>query len=98
MTEKKWITEKELSEMTGRAVQTLRNDRHEGRGFPYVKMSDRAIRYCVADVNEYMKARKGHAVDFRVPLSGEMQSVIEQAKPFARDGFLFPSVSEIAPI
>jgi integrase len=41
---------------------------------------------------EYMKARKGHAVDFRVPLSSEMQSVIEKAKPFARDGFLFPSV------
>jgi len=41
---------------------------------------------------ENMKARKGHAVDFRVPLSSEMQSVIEQAKPFARDGFLFPSV------
>ena len=41
---------------------------------------------------ENMKARKGKAVDFRVPLSEEMQSVIEQAKPFARDGFLFPSV------
>ena len=41
---------------------------------------------------ENMKARKGKAVDFRVPLSSEMQSVIEQAKPFARDGFLFPSV------
>jgi len=41
---------------------------------------------------EYMKARKGKAVDFRVPLSSEMQSVIELAKPLARDGFLFPSV------
>lgn len=41
---------------------------------------------------ENMKARKGHAVDFRVPLSSEMQSIIDQAKPFARDGFLFPSV------
>jgi len=41
---------------------------------------------------ENMKARKGKAVDFRVPLSTEMQAVIDEAKPFARDGFLFPSV------
>jgi len=41
---------------------------------------------------ENMKSRKGKAVDFRVPLSGEMQSIIEQAKPFARNGYLFPSV------
>lgn len=41
---------------------------------------------------ENMKARKGKAVDFRVPLSREMQSIIEQAKPLARGGFLFPNV------
>jgi len=41
---------------------------------------------------ENMKARKGKAVDFRVPLSGEMLSIIEQAKPFSRDGILFPNV------
>ncbi len=43
---------------------------------------------------EYMKARKGQAVDFRVPLSSEMQSIIEQAKPFSRDGFLFPNIRQ----
>ncbi|MEO1405662.1 MAG: integrase arm-type DNA-binding domain-containing protein [Pseudomonadota bacterium] len=39
-----------------------------------------------------MKARKGKATDFRVPLSSEALSVIDQAKPLARDGYLFPSV------
>lgn len=38
-----------------------------------------------------MKGPLGKTADFMVPLSSEAQSVIEQAKPFARDGFLFPS-------
>lgn len=42
--------------------------------------------------SEEMKGRKGKTTDFRVPLSGEAQSVIELAMPFARDGYLFPSV------
>ena len=37
-----------------------------------------------------MKGRKDATSDFRVPLSTEASEVIEQAKPFARDGFLFP--------
>lgn len=41
---------------------------------------------------EDMKGRRGKTTDFRVPLSSEAQRVIELAKPFARDGFLFPSV------
>jgi integrase len=40
---------------------------------------------------ENMKARVGQAVDFRVPLSSEALRVIDLARPFARDGFLFPS-------
>lgn len=40
---------------------------------------------------ENMKALKGHESDFRVPLSSEALQVIEQAMPFERDGFLFPS-------
>ena len=39
-----------------------------------------------------MKNRKGKEIDFRVPLSTEALDVIEQARPFARDGFLFPGV------
>jgi integrase len=37
---------------------------------------------------ERMKAGKEH----RIPLSTEAQEVIEQAKPFERNGFLFPSM------
>ena len=40
---------------------------------------------------EDMKGRKGTTEDFRVPLSEEAQHVIELAKPFARNGFLFPN-------
>jgi len=41
---------------------------------------------------EAMKGRKDATADFRVPLSTEAQRVIELAKPFARDGYLFPGV------
>lgn len=41
---------------------------------------------------DLMKGRKGQTSDFRVPLSQEAKRVIELAKPFARDGYLFPSV------
>lgn len=38
---------------------------------------------------EAMKGRKGATSDFRVPLSGEALRVIDAARPFAREGFLF---------
>src|SRR6056297_2397938 len=41
---------------------------------------------------EAMKGRVGATKDFRVPLSQEAQSVIAAARPFARDGYLFPGV------
>ena len=41
---------------------------------------------------EDMKGRKDATPEFRAPLSPEALEVIEQARPFARDGFLFPSV------
>jgi len=52
---KKFITEKELSAMTGRALQTLRNDRFNNKGFPYVKLG-KSIRYdeneCIAIIEQ----------------------------------------------
>ena len=39
-----------------------------------------------------MKSSRGKEADFRVPLSQEALNVIEHAKPFARDGNLFPNV------
>jgi len=41
---------------------------------------------------EYMKSLKGKATDFRALLSQEAQCIVEQAKPIARDGWVFPSV------
>lgn len=41
---------------------------------------------------EAMKGRRDATTDFRVPLSREAQDVIAEAKPFAREGFLFPGV------
>lgn len=38
-----------------------------------------------------MKARIGQERDFRVPLSAEAQRIIDLARPFERNGFLFPS-------
>lgn len=64
-------------------------------------LRSKPIRFCKLDQiegdiwtvpAENMKARKDKATDFRVPLSKEMLSIIEQAKPFAREGFLFPNV------
>lgn len=40
---------------------------------------------------EAMKGRLGQTQDFRVPLSSEALAVIEEAKPHARAGYLFPS-------
>jgi integrase len=41
---------------------------------------------------EGMKGRRDATPDFRVPLSPEALEIIDQAKKFSRDGFLFPSV------
>ena len=41
---------------------------------------------------ENMKGRVGATSDFRVPLSQEAQRVIQEARKFARDGFLFSGV------
>lgn len=52
-----YLTEKQVSKMTARPLSTLRNDRHLGRGFPYVKIG-RAVRYSTTDILTYMEARK----------------------------------------
>lgn len=41
---------------------------------------------------EAQKGRKDKTPNFRVPLVPEALAIIEQAKPLARDGYLFPSV------
>jgi hypothetical protein len=52
-----WVGEEVVSELTGIAVQTLRNWRHNGTGFPYSKIG-RSVRYNMAKVRKEMEARE----------------------------------------
>jgi hypothetical protein len=53
----RYLTEQEVSVLTGRAVQSLRNDRHRGRGFPYRKIG-RSVRYSLAEILVIMESRR----------------------------------------
>ncbi len=53
----KYLTEKEVSEISSIALSTLRQDRFEGRGIPYVKLA-KSVRYSLQDVIEYLESRK----------------------------------------
>jgi hypothetical protein len=53
----RYLSDKEVSEITGRGLQTLRNDRSKGQGLPYVKFS-RLCRYKLSDVLQFMEAHK----------------------------------------
>ena len=55
--QKKYITEKEVSEITSRALSTLRNERFLGKGIPYIKIG-KSVRYRLDDVIEYMEERR----------------------------------------
>lgn len=52
-----YITEKEVSQLTRRALQTLRNDRFKGQGIPYCKIG-RSCRYNLEDVIRFMESHK----------------------------------------
>lgn len=52
---KPFLNEKEVSIITGRALSTLRNDRHLRRGISYLKVSRRTIRYKLVDVIQFME-------------------------------------------
>jgi len=53
-----YLNERQVAELTGLALSTLRNDRAFTRKlFPYVKIG-RAIRYLRSDVIEAMERRK----------------------------------------
>lgn len=53
----RYATEKEVSELTGIPVQTLRNHRHWRKGFPYRKYG-KAVRYYLPEVLSAMEACK----------------------------------------
>jgi phage terminase Nu1 subunit (DNA packaging protein) len=53
----KYVNEKKVAEITDIGIQTLRNDRHLGRGLPYIKKG-RMVRYSLADVIAFMEQHK----------------------------------------
>lgn len=65
---KEYLTEREVSQLTGRALSTLRNDRQADKGFPYIKLGDRFIRYRKSDVINFMESFKV------VPKNGGLES------------------------
>ncbi len=52
---KPYLNEKEVSALTGRALSTLRNERHMRRGIPYHVVGERSIRYRLTDVIQTME-------------------------------------------
>ncbi|HPD57610.1 MAG TPA: hypothetical protein PKW17_10260 [Smithellaceae bacterium] len=55
---KRYLNEHEVSQLTGIAVSTLRNDRHLRRGFPYLKIGKRSVRYITSDVVREMEKKR----------------------------------------
>jgi hypothetical protein len=55
---KPYLNEVEVAALTGRAVSTLRNERHLRRGIPYLKVGRRSIRYKAEDIKSFMEARR----------------------------------------
>ncbi|MFZ7126962.1 MAG: helix-turn-helix transcriptional regulator [Desulfobacterales bacterium] len=51
----RYLKENEAAELTGFAVQTLRNKRHIGEGPPYIKKG-RAVRYPLQDLITWMES------------------------------------------
>jgi hypothetical protein len=51
------LSSKEVSELTGRAEQSLANDRTARRGMPYIKFG-KSVKYLFSDVLAYIKARR----------------------------------------
>lgn len=57
MAGRRYLTEGQVAEIVGRAVQTLRNDRFRRQGLPYIKLG-KLVRYDEQDVIDYMESRK----------------------------------------
>jgi len=53
----RYVTEQEIEAITGRKVQTLRNDRHRGRGFPYRKYG-KSVRYFLPEILAIMEQHR----------------------------------------
>lgn len=52
-----YLTERQVSELTGRALSTLRNERSKRRGISYIKVG-RSVRYSIEDVISFMESKR----------------------------------------
>ncbi len=53
-TDQKYLNEKQVAEMTGLALSTLRNMRFNRRGPIYRKIGEKSVRYLLQDIISYM--------------------------------------------
>ncbi len=53
----RYLNERQVSKITGRALSTLRNERSKKTGISYSKIG-RSVRYNIKDVIEFMESRK----------------------------------------
>lgn len=56
-TKKRYWSDREVSKVTGLAIQTLRNQRSNGKGMPYSKVGRRVL-YDSDDVIRFIESRK----------------------------------------
>jgi len=54
---KKLLTEKEVAELTGLSLSTLRMNRSKGKGLSYLKIG-KCVRYRMADLENYLESHK----------------------------------------
>ena len=51
----RYLTDRQVAEMTQIGLQTLRNHRFHGKGIPYRKL-EKSVRYLESEVIQYMEA------------------------------------------
>ncbi len=71
------LTEREVAELLGLSVATLRAWRHRGKGPRFLRLG-RSVRYLPADVDDFVRAS---AVDTRSVSSSDGESEIEELRP-----------------
>jgi predicted site-specific integrase-resolvase len=50
-----WLNDRQVSEMTGIAVQTLRNWRQKGTGPKFDRPTKKCVRYRLSEVEKFMQ-------------------------------------------
>ncbi len=71
------LTEREVSDLLGLSVATLRAWRHRGQGPRFLRLG-RAVRYLPADLEDFVRAS---AVDANAASPTEQQTSTEELRP-----------------